>query len=103
MPVKHTLKIFPKAENDIKNIYLYISTDLFNEKAAIDFLNELEKSFEIISEFPECCPLIKNEFVDDPTIRKLFVKKYIAFYRLKNNEIQVIRVLYGLSNYYSKL
>ena len=103
MPSKFTIKIFPKAQNDIESIYIYISKTLFNEKAALDFLDELEKSLDVISQFPESFPLIENELVNDTTLRKLLVKKYIVFYRLKYNEIQVIRVLYGMSNYYSKL
>ena len=103
MPNKFELKIFPKAQRDIESIYLYISKVLFNEKAASDFFNELEDSLKTVCDFPESCPLISNELVDDSTIRKLLVKKYIVFYRLKDNEIQVIRVLYRMSNYYSKL
>ena len=103
MPDKCKIKIYPKAQKDIESIYLHISRVLFNDKAASDLLNELEKSLEVICEFPESCPLINNELVNDPTIRKLMVKKYIVFYRHKHDEIQVVRVLYGMSNYYSKL
>ena len=103
MPDKCSLKIYPKAEKDIEEIYLYISRVLFNEKAANDFLDELENCLNTICEFPESCPLIENELVYDPTIRKLLIKNYIVFYRYKNDEIQVIRVLYGMSNYFSKL
>ena len=103
MPNKYVLKIFLKAQRDIESIYLYISKVLFNEKAASEFSNELEAALKTVCDFPESFPLINNEFVDDPTVRKLLVKKYIVFYRLNNNEIQVIRVLHGMSNYYSKL
>ena len=103
MPDKCSLKIYPKAEKDIEEIYLYISRVLFNEKAANDFLDELENSLNTICEFPDSCPLLENELVDDPTLRKLLIKNYIVFYRCKNDEIQVIRVLYGMSNYFSKL
>ena len=103
MPNKCTLKIYSKAKKDIDNIYSYIFNILFNKEAASDFLNELEKSLELICEFPESCPLINNELTKNPDIRKLIVKKYIVFYRHKNNEIQVLRVLHSVSNYYSKL
>ena len=49
--------------------------------------------------FPESCPYINNEYVKDKSLRKLIVNNYIAFYRVRDNEIQVVRVLYGMRNY----
>ena len=35
--------------------------------------------------------------------QKVNVKKYIAFFRIIDNEVQAVRVLYGMSNYESIL
>ena len=96
---KLPLKIFPLAQADMRNIIEYISVELSNRKAAADLIDDFENAFDNIRLFPECCPRVDNEYVNDKSLRKLIVKNYIAFYRLKNNEIQVIRVLYGLQNY----
>ena len=96
---KLPLKIFPLAQADLKNIIEYISVELSNRKAAADLIDDFENAFDNIRLFPECCPRVDNEYVNDKSLRKLIVKNYIAFYRLKNNEIQVVRVLYGLQNY----
>lgn len=103
MENKYKLNIYPKAQLDIEGIVNYIANVLLNPIAATDFINDLKSGFETVCIFPECCPLINNDMVKDKTLRKLLVKNYIAFYRVRSNEIQVVRVLYGMSNYQSIL
>ena len=42
---------------------------------------------------------VDNEYVKDKTLRKLIVNNYIAFFRIGDGEVQVVRVLYGMRNY----
>lgn len=93
------LKIFPLAQTDLESIFAYIAEELKNPTAAIEQINDFERAFESICAFPESCPLIDNEYVKDKTLRKLIVDHYIAFFRIKDGEIQVVRVLYGMRNY----
>ncbi len=99
MENKYRLKIFPLAQTDMENIFAYIAEELKNPTAAIDQINDFEKAFENICVFPESCPVIDNEYVKDKTLRKLAVNNYIAFFRIKDKDIQVVRVLYGMRNY----
>ena len=87
------------ARLDMEQIFDYIAVELCNPTAAIGQINDFEKAFENVCTFPESCPYINNEYVKDKSLRKLIVNNYIAFYRIKDNEIQVIRVLYGMRNY----
>ena len=96
---KYQLKIFPLAKLDMEQIFNYIAVDLCNPTAAIRQINDFENAFENVCAFPKSCPYMKNEYVKDKSLRKLVVNNYIAFYRVKNNEIQVVRVLYGMRNY----
>lgn len=96
---KYQLKIFPLARLDMEQIFEYIAGELCNPTAAIGQINDFEKAFERVCSFPESQPLINNEYVKDKSLRKMVVNNYIAFYRVKDNEIQVVRVLYGMSNY----
>ena len=83
----------------MEQIFEYIAGELCNPTAAIGQINDFEKAFENVCSFPESQPLINNEYVKDKSLRKMVVNNYIAFYRVKDNEIQVVRVLYGMSNY----
>ena len=96
---KYQLKIFPLAKLDMEQIFNYIAVELCNPTAAIGQINDFEKAFENVCSFPESCPYINNEYVKDKSLRKLIVNNYIAFYRIKDNEIQVVRALYGMRNY----
>ena len=96
---KYELKIFPLAKQDMEQIFEYIAVELCNPTAAIGQINNFEKALENICFFPESCPYISNEYVKDKTLRKLVVNNYIIFYRIKNSEVQVVRVLYGMRNY----
>ena len=100
---KYQLKIFPMARLDMEQIFNYIAVELCNPTAAIGQINDFEKAFENVCTFPESCPYINNEYVKDKSLRKLIVNNYIAFYRVRGNEVQVVRVLYGMRNYDSLL
>ena len=97
------LMIFPLAGQDMEQIFNYIAVDLCNPSAAMKQINDFEKAFNNLCLFPENCPFVNNEYVKDRSLRKLIVNNYIAFYRVKNNEIQIVRVLYGMRNYESLL
>lgn len=99
MENKYDLNVFPLAQADMESIFEYIAVELANPAAAIKQINDFEKAFDNVCSFPESCPYIENEYVKDKTLRKLIVNHYIAFYRVKGNEIQVVRVLYGMRNY----
>ncbi len=97
------LKIFPLAQADMESIFAYISDELKNPSAAAGLIDDFEKAFENVCAFPESCPLVDNEYVNDKALRKLIVDHYIAFFRIAGNEIQVVRVLYGMRNYQDML
>lgn len=96
---KYNIKISPMAQYDMEQIFYYISVELSNPTAAEKQISNFEKAFENICIFPESCPYINNNYVKEKSLRKLVINNYIAFYRVKNNEIHIVRVLYGMCNY----
>lgn len=101
MSSKYALNIYPQAAKDMDSIFEYIAVQLCNSTAAEKQIRDFETALETVCMQPESCPLIRNEFVKDKTLRKLIVNNYIVFYRANKEkaEIQVIRVLYGMMNY----
>ena len=51
--------------------------------------------------FPNSGSKIRNNLVKDKTLRKIIVKKYIAFYKTNDKEktLSIVRVIYGKSNW----
>ena len=96
---KLKLVIYPAAQEDMEQIFSYISEKLYNPTAAIKQIEDFENALDNVCLFPQSCPLTENEYVKDRTLRKLVVNNYIVFYRVKNEEIQVVRVIYGMRDY----
>ena len=103
MPNNYYYLFSPAAKKDIETIYNYISDVLYNHLAADDLIDEIKTSLDLICIFPSCGPLISNPLVKSTNLRKYLVKNYIIFYQVIGNEIRVIRVIYGMRNYYSML
>jgi plasmid stabilization system protein ParE len=59
----------------------------WSEQVALEFVEDVEATIELIKDFPELYPL--TEYLG---VRKALVRKQITlFYRIKDNEIHLIR------------
>lgn len=88
------------AVNDIDNIVGYITSTLCNKEAADSFLKEFEDSISRACDFPYGCPAVRNSYYLRNDIRKMIVKKYIAYYKVdgKNEALIIIGVKHSSSN-----
>ncbi|WP_010529325.1 type II toxin-antitoxin system mRNA interferase toxin, RelE/StbE family [Lentibacillus jeotgali] len=98
---KYTIKIAPKAFEDLDEIYSYISNELDNEGAADNLLKRIETNVMRLKEFPFSCSFVTDEILKNKGYRKLVIENYIAFYLVREEERQVVvmRVLFGAQNY----
>lgn len=97
----YIIKMTPKAEEDLDNIYSYITQELFAEESAKNLIDRIEKSIMRLEEFPFSCNYVADEFLRSKSYRKLIIDNYIAFYIVDEEERYVIimRVLYGRQKY----
>lgn len=98
---EYTLKVTPKAYEDLDEMYYYISNKLYNETAANHLLEKIETGIMRLKEFPFSCSVLKDELLKEKGYRKLIINKYIIFYlvREEEKEVVVMRVLYGAQKY----
>ena len=98
---KYSIKITPKARDDLDKIYNYISEELFAKRAAEDLLNRIETSIMRLREFPFSCGYVADEFLKGKGYRKLIIDNYVAFYITDEDKRQVVimRVLHGRRKY----
>ena len=101
MENNYTVKMTPKAANDLDNIYRYISEELFATPAATNILERIEKEIMRLKEFPFSCNYVADGYLRNKAYRKLIVDNYIVFYLIEKEVEQVIimRVLYGKQKY----
>ena len=100
---KLKLQISPAAQADMEQIFEYTAFELKNLSAAVGQIADFQNALENVCSFPESCPCTRNEYVKERSLRKLIVNNYIVFYQVKGDEIQVVRVLYGMRDFASTL
>lgn len=101
MKNKYRVKIVPKAEEDLDEIFYYIALELNNKSAAEKMINLFSNKILRLQEFPFSCSLVEDDLLKDKGYRKLIIDNYIVFYIVNEEDQQVIvmRVLYGRKKY----
>lgn len=103
--MSYKLVVSKPAENDLEDILQYISKDLSVPKAASDFLDEVLKCYDNVSETPLMYALCDNDRLKGKKYRKAIIKNYIMFYRVDetSNTVYIMRFLYGRRDYINLL
>ncbi len=89
--MSRTCRITPRASRDIEAIadYLAFQSSL---ASAERFLNGIDSIFQRIAQFPQIGRK-RDELY--PSLRSLPYEKYLIFYRLLNDDIEILRVVSG--------
>ena len=89
----------PQALKDLKETKAYITKELYNEQAAVKTVSKILKDIRMLSEFPESAPLLSSIVDFDTNYRFLVCGNYVTFYRIEENEVKIVRILYGRRNF----
>ncbi|WP_128895283.1 type II toxin-antitoxin system RelE/ParE family toxin [Longirhabdus pacifica] len=83
------------AENDLKEIALYIAKELKEPLIAKSLISEMKQAIMNLSTLPTRHEIVSDERLAMQGIRKLFIKNYIVFYTISDEElaVNIIRVL----------
>ena len=100
---KYKIKITPKANDDLDEIYSYIAKELVNETAAENLMDKIEEKIMRLRDFPFSCSYVEDEVLKNKGYRKLIIDSYIVFYTVDETEkkVVVMRILYGKQKYQS--
>lgn len=85
------LRISPRADLDLIDVWFYIARD--SESAADGVLDDIYDAAERASDTPEIGH--RRSDVADPTLRFLTVHSYLIVYRVDESTLDVIRILSG--------
>jgi len=96
MDTKYKVIISKKAENQIEDIYNYISANLYNKPAAEKLMSEINLKFKYIESFPFMYQM--SELIN---CRKCTVDNYILFYEVhkKDKSIYILSMYHGSQDY----
>ena len=99
MEKKYKIKYLPLFYKDLDNITDYIKYQLKNKIAADNFVNKLEKEINQRAYSP-------NFYEEYTSIRKrkntyfrIYVDNYTTFYTVKDNTMEIRRILYSRRNF----
>ncbi|MCI8519798.1 MAG: type II toxin-antitoxin system RelE/ParE family toxin [Clostridia bacterium] len=99
MNKKYKIKYLPLFYNDLNKIIDYIRYELVNEIAANNFVNELEKEIQQRAYNPDSYEKYLSIKKRKNTYYKIYVKNYTVFYTVKDNTMEVRRILYSRRNF----
>lgn len=100
MHKNYQLIVLPGAQQDMREIVLYIANQLKSPYAALRLKNEFKKAISSLSELPERFQIIKEKPWNNKGVRKLQVKNYFIYYVIIETEkaVKIIAVIYVRRN-----
>ena len=95
--MNYKVQITTEAENDLRGIFEYISSDLQSVQNAVEQLNRLEHGIASLEQMPERFRTYGKEPWNSRNLRIMPVDNYLVFYvpNLKKQTVTVMRVMYG--------
>ena len=97
----YKVKIYPAAKQDLLDIIDYLNT--LSPDAALRYYDLLTEEIVGLSYMPERCPHPRDLALAAKGYRCLIVKKYLVFYVVEGDTVQIRRILYGRRDYASLL
>jgi plasmid stabilization system protein ParE len=85
----YKLIILPEAQQDIRNIVLYIARDLAAPQAALNLQDEFEKEIRSLAKMPKRIRKVDEQPWKDCGIRKTRVKNYYIYFLVDDAEMAV--------------
>ena len=85
----YKLIILPEAQQDIRNIVLYIARELAAPQAALDLQTEFEKEIKSLAIMPKRIKTVNEQPWKDAGIRKTRVKNYYIYFLVDDDEMAV--------------
>lgn len=101
----YKLKITEAAQKDIENAAEYIATQLDNAKAAVDFLDEVDRCYSRLRENPYIFAKSSDARLESEGFRKARVKNYLIMFKIREDkkEVVIYRTFFKASNYFDLL
>lgn len=96
---KYTIKYSQTYINQFNHILKYFVNTLKNKIAADDFYNEVIKEIEKRSKNPESYEKYVSIKKKKSTYYRIYIRNYTIFYTVKNNIMEVRRILYSKRNF----
>ena len=100
---KYNIEYSKESKQDLIGIKQYIKYNLQEPDIAQKLISKIRKQIKSLKYTPEIYAIIDDDIIKKLEIRKLIVDNYIVFFRIKNDSIQIVRIMYGRRNWINLL
>ncbi len=100
---KYNIEYSKESKQDLIGIKQYIKYNLQEPETAQKLILKIRSEINNLKHNPEINSIIDDDLIKKIEIRKLIVNNYIIFYRIKNNNIEIVRIMYGRRNWINLL
>ena len=100
---KYNIEYSMEAKQDLIDIKRYIKYNLQEPNTAQKLITKIKKEIDSLKDNPEMYSIIDDDIIKRFKIRKLVVDNYIVFYRINDENVQIVRVMYGRRNWITLL
>lgn len=88
-----TILYTPEARHDLISIRQYILENYFDDLAAKRLTKKIVERIALLEANPEMGVSLQKRVNRETDLQLLLIDKHIAFYRVSEDEIQIIRIL----------
>ena len=100
---EYNIEYSKEAKQDLIGIKRYIKYNLQEPNTTQKLISKIKMEIDKLKNDPTIYAIIEDELIRKLEIRKLIVNNYIVFYRIKNENVQIVRIMYGRRNWINLL
>lgn len=100
---KYNIEYSKESKQDLIGIKQYIKYNLQEPEIAQKLITKIRTQIDSLKYSPEIYAIIDDDIIKKLENRKLIVDNYIIFFRIKNDSIQIVRIMYGRRNWINLL
>lgn len=97
--MKNNIHYSPEAQNDLDEIWEYITFELCNLQSAENTVNKIMDTVDELEDFSEIGALLSSVTDIESDYRFLTSGNYMVFYRVSGQDVYIDRILYGRRDY----
>ena len=99
----YNIEYSKESKQDLIEIKQYIKYNLQEPEIAQKLVSKIRKEINKLKDNPKIYTIIDDDLINKFEIRKLIIDNYIVFYRIRNDTIGIVRVMYGKRNWINLL
>jgi len=93
---KYNVVVLPEAQQDIREIVLYIARELAAPQVALDLEDDFAKEIRSLANMPQRIRIVDEEPWRKEEVRKIRVKNYYIYFVIDEDEtaVKILAVIY---------